>query len=140
MEVPFKGDPLFEHLLDEDPEFLKKLKVDTKVSYRVCRKALMDIIQGKVMDKVVVRRKVEGLVLTSIEEVPVPRAVVVQACAKLKELTLDKMLSDKKTTRSGKMSDYRKGSDGDLESILARIEAQKVAKKGKGVVPGEMTQ
>lgn len=102
-------------LLENDTEFAERFQRDSKNIYKLLIKSLKKIVEGKALDTVVDRKN------GTVVNVPVSSAVVVAAARVLKELVIDKMISDKKETRTtvkGPMVT-------DLKKALEEIEGQK---------------
>ncbi len=114
-------------LLDSDPDFLNDLRTKTKDAFNACYKHLLKIVEGKVKEERFDAKT--GVIF----KVAMGHDTRVRAAKVLKELTLDKMISDRKDT--GREKDKGKGMT--IEEAIKvieqrkRAEAERLAKEGR---------
>lgn len=109
------NDSAIDALLDADPVFLGDMRTKTRAAFAETYEVLMRIIRGEVKDQVVFGKTGEILSVAISSETKIRAAKV------LKEMTLDKMISDRRD--SGKDRDRGKGQT--LEDALIEIERRK---------------
>jgi WD40 repeat protein len=123
-----KPDELYD-LLDGDRVFLDKLKTNANETYDTLREFLLSIVSGKAGEKMEIwdvktSKKIEVMVKPSHD-------VRVKAAKLLKELDVDKTLSDKRDRKEDKQGDESEWLR-ELKKAEKKIQAGKAARK-KGI-------
>lgn len=108
-------------LLEADPVFMEKLKKNAAKDYKLIRRTLKGIINGTIED---VRFSRVGSVVTEVtKEASIDQKL--KAAKQLKEMEIDKQISDKKEGKKDKNSGKWVDPKESLEEIAAKMEKEK---------------
>ena len=117
---------LLSHVLDADPEFQAKLLLKANEAFDHIYAYLDELVKGNIQEEVFVYRKgPDGQVVEIKRTKPVPHNTRVTASKVLKEMTIDKTVSDKREMTKDKDRGILKGVKDAVSAVESKIRKDK---------------